>query len=1574
MLINISMDLLNDVPELHIGTVLNFQREGSQLLYRNQPISVLPAVMQRPAYDGIVTEIQPLHAVVSIARFADLHRHSDNSLLDGICKVKDMVKRSVPQGALTDHGVLYGFLEFYKEMRKAGKKPIIGCEVYVENLSHELSRDHLILLAENNEGYHTLLKLVSNSYAHMKGGRPHILLHELRESHNGLIATSACIAGTIAKHIRAGEMEQAETALQTYLDIFGASNFYLEIQRHGIPDEKTVEMVYRRWAKEKGLKVIAATDSHYASRDDKQAHEIALCMQTGKTLLQDHMKFEGTGYHIHTSEEMEELFGDYPEALENTLELAERCQVQIHLGDVNLPRFDIPEPYRTPEEFFSFLCESGFKKRFSGTEKLHDPRYKERYDYEMEMIKKMGFVSYFLIVWDFINFARSHNIYVGPGRGSAAGSLLAYCIGMTDLDPIELNLLFERFLNPERVSWPDVDTDFEHTGREAVIDYIRQKYGADRVCRIITFGTEAARMVIKDVGRVLGYSPAFCGALAKKVPAEPHMTIQKALEDNPDLKNDYENRHDVKKILDFAMKLEGCKRHASQHACFDAETLITTKDGLKRIADVQIGDEVLTHKGRYKPVVKTMITETDEVHKLKFYGAPPVEVTGNHPLLVRKMTPVHVRNENGSRTYIRTFSECSWRSVGCIEPGDWIGMPINKMQKLPVNSEGLPFDNKSFWWIIGRYLGDGWTEIYNRTHTTERRIIICCGYPKDVQDITQKLNEIGYRYRVEKARTTFKIFIEAGNIALYDYLQTLGEYAYGKHLNPDILELPVTYASSLLDGYLSADGYFFKEQNRYFVKSVSKPLIMGIAQLVNKVYHTGTTYSVKSAHIDVIEGRTVYAKEQYEISFLAAPKKKMKSFYEDGYVWVRVKKHEITNEHREMYNLTVLDDSSYVANGIAAHNCGLVIAPDTVSSYLPTALVKDEETGNMDMTSQVIMTEVEELSLLKMDLLGLKNMTVIHESIDAINRKYGTDLDYHDIPLNDRATLKFLSEGHTGGVFQLESPGMTKVVTRMLADIDTLSDEELHQGFERLIAAVALYRPGPMAYIDDYIAGMQNPDDIHYDCPEVQSILQPTYGQIIYQEQVMQIVQKLAGYTLGRADIVRKAMGKKKIDLMEKERKVFIYGNQAAFESGKDANYAPGCIANGIPEQTAEIIWGKMADFAKYAFNRSHAACYAYIAMITAWLSCHYPEEFYAAMLNAFCSSGDKFKNYLCQASRRGLRILPPDVNASHENFFVETDGIRYGLKGLKGMDKYAGKIVNERSRNGAFLSFQDFYKRMRVEKKAFEALLYAGAFDGFHETRRSLFTAFPKFVANAAQESKVIEGQMNLFDGAVNPDDAKYSQIDIEQYPEFDGKMLMQMEHETLGFYLSSHPADAYEKLCRREPRFYSITKLCEDEPFGRVTTVGLIQNLRTIFTRTEEIMYLFTLENRYHTIPCVVFPKEVQANQQALQEGNVVKIHGLFQENDRGKQIVVNTMIHGDAIQASDSQTVIVQIENKAQQIQLLQWAENNKGSFELVILAPDKNNPEQLRQYNTNKKITKDIVSMDYLTRNFISVSIK
>lgn len=767
MLINFPLEL---APDANKGDILTFCTEGENLLFNGTPVAEKGHAMRQSSYQGIVTDLDPFKVTVSVARFADLHRHSDCSLLDGISKISDIAKYSVPQGALTDHGNMYGFLEHYKAMRSHGKKPIIGFEAYVENMDGELKNDHLILLAKNEAGYKNLLKLCSDAFQNMARNHPHVRISELKKHSEGIIATSACISGTIAKLIRANEMEKAEYMLKVYQDIFG-DDFYLEVQRHGIDDEKKVEQVYKQWQEEKGIKVIATTDSHFASKDDAAVHEIALCLQTGKLLSEPHYKFDGSGYHIHSSEEMELKFGDWPEVLENTLELASKCSVELKLGDVNLPKYPIPAPFKDPTEYFEHLCKEGYENRFGGKPEHDDPVYLNRYDYEMQMIKKMGFVSYFIIVWDFINFARSKNIYVGPGRGSAAGSLLAYCIGITDLDPIKLNLFFERFLNPERVSWPDIDTDFEHNRRIEVIEYIKQKYGENNVCHIITFGTMAARMAVKDVGRVLGYPAGFCGSIAKLIPAEPKMTIQKALDESPELKEKYENNTDVKTIIDFAKKIEGCKRHASQHAC------------------------------------------------------------------------------------------------------------------------------------------------------------------------------------------------------------------------------------------------------------------------------------------------------------------------------------------------------------------GLVIAPSTVSDYLPTAMLKDDETGEVDITSQVIMTEVEELSLLKMDMLGLKNMSVIHECDDGISKITGKKTDYHNIPMNDRKVLKFLAEGHTGGVFQLESPGMTRVVTQMLADIDTLPDNELHQGFERMIAAVALYRPGPMAYIDEYIDNMRNPNKIHYDHPMLESILKPTYGIIVFQEQVMQIVQKMAGYTLGRADLVRKAMG-----------------------------------------------------------------------------------------------------------------------------------------------------------------------------------------------------------------------------------------------------------------------------------------------------------------------------------------------------------------------------------------------------------------------------------------------------------------
>ena len=842
-----------------------------------------------------------------VVRFADLHRHSDNSLMDGVIPVGKMVACTEYAGALTDHGNMYGFLEFYKGMKKAGKHPIIGFEAYQESLLGKLDGNHLILLAKNQQGYKNLLKLTSESFNHFHY-KPHVTWEMLKKYHEGVICTSACLGGIVPSALLKNDLSSAEYAIKQFLELFG-EDFYLEIQRHGIKGEAEVNQQLLELGKKYGIPVIATTDSHYLDKEDAYAHEIELCLQTKKTMAEPHFTFTGTGYHVHNSEEMEQLFADIPEVLDNTLRLAEKCEVNLKLKDVNLPHYAIPKEFATPMDYFRHLCETGFQRRFKGKPELTDPRYKERFDYEMAMIEKMGFESYFIIVWDFIDYARRNNIYVGPGRGSAAGSLLAFCMGITDMDPIRFNLIFERFLNPERVSWPDIDTDIEHIGRPKVIEYITKKYGVESVCRIVTFGTQAAKMVIKDVARVLGYPPAWANSLAKLIPEEPKMTINKALDMNPELKSMYQNDPDVAKVINVAKKLEGNKRHASQHACFIAGTQILTQCGEKPIEKVRIGDMVMTHAGRFQKVVDTMVRRTKDLYII-LVNDKQTTVTGNHPLLV---------SNNGERT---------WKQVQDIKP--------------------------------------------------DEDMFVC-------------------------------------------------------YENGQFVECP---------GWISGP--------------------------VPCMWFLG----------------------------------------------------------EKVYNLTVENDSSYIANGIAAHNCGLVIAPGEVDNFLPTSMEKDKKTGERGLTSQVTMTEVEELSLIKMDLLGLKNLTAIHEVIDTVKRTRGIDTIYQDLPLDDRETYRMLAKGMTGGVFQLEGQGMTNdVIVPMLADVNTLPDDRMGECFERLIAAVALYRPGPMDEIPHYIDGMKDISKIHYLTPELESILRPTYGVTVYQEQVIQIVQKLAGYSLGRADVVRKAVG-----------------------------------------------------------------------------------------------------------------------------------------------------------------------------------------------------------------------------------------------------------------------------------------------------------------------------------------------------------------------------------------------------------------------------------------------------------------
>lgn len=1148
-----------------------------------------------------------------VIRFADLHRHSDYSLMDGMTTVPEMVKHTEYAGALTDHGNMYGFLEHYKAMKKAGKKPILGFEAYQESLTGELDGAHLILLAKNFRGYQNLLKLTSEAFDHFYR-KPHVTWAMLEKYHEGVIATSACLGGIIPHALEEGQDDTAEYALKQLLKIFG-EDFYLEIQRHGIRGESLVNQKLIALGAKYGIPVIATTDAHYPTKEDKAAHEIELCAQTKKTMAEPHFAFEGTGYHLHTSEEMEELFSDIPEVLDNTLKLADKCDVELKLGDVNLPYYEIPAGFSTPMDYFRHLCEEGFQNRFAGKPQLTDPVYKERFDYEMAMIEQMGFASYFIIVWDFINFARKNNIYVGPGRGSAAGSLLAYCIGITDMDPIRFNLLFERFLNPERVSWPDIDTDIEHSGRAKVIDYITKKYGAESVCRIVTFGTMAAKMVLKDVARVLGYPTGWANSLAKLVPDDPKMTLVKALDKNPELAARAKNDPDVARVMEVAIKLEGNKRHASQHAC------------------------------------------------------------------------------------------------------------------------------------------------------------------------------------------------------------------------------------------------------------------------------------------------------------------------------------------------------------------GLVISPGKITDYLPTSLEKDKETGERSLTAQVTMTEVEDLSLIKMDLLGLKNLTAIHEVIDTVKRTRSIDTTYEDLPLDDRETYKMLSKGITGGVFQLEGGGMTNnVIIPMFDDIDSLPESRLHECFERLIAAVALYRPGPMDYIPNYLEGMRDTTSIHYLVPELEAILRPTYGVIVYQEQVMQIVQKLAGYSLGRADVVRKGMAKKKRNILDAEKLVFIHGNKEAYESGKDKNYAPGCVANGIPEAIAEEIWAQMDKFASYAFNRSHAACYAWLASITAYMSCHWTAEFYCAMMNAFEDVGDKVKGYMALAVRRGIKILPPDINKSSDRCMVEDGCIRLGFHNLAYLDKFSHLIAKEKTDKGQFEDFQDFYERMtdlgkKPSKNVLESLIFSGAMSSFGLNHHQLVEMIPMLEKDYKQSIPVRQlGQITLF----SPEEMKVKPPEAAEYSD---QFLMEKEKEAIGFYLTRHPVDEFFASGKGEGCM-PITELIAEEPDRyssmQVCTVGLIRGLRTVYTKAKnEEMFLFTAEDRFNEIGCVLFPRNVAANKHRLMNGALVKIVGEYVvDEQRGPQIIVQSVLDANGTSNTELPTVTVTIRNKGEQDELMKFARENPGTAVVQIMAAGK-------LYRTARCIKLTPAAMDFLQSHFIKV---
>jgi len=1107
---------------------------------------------------AFVLNVENEVATVELLYYVEIHRHSGFSLLDGAIPIKKMVEKTESVGALTDHGVMYGILDYYKKMVEANKKPILGCELYVETKDGKKEGNHLIALAKNNIGYKNLMKLSTLGY-HNFYRKPHVSYEMLREYGKGIIGTTACMNGEVSKLILAGKYDEAKETLLKLASFFAPGDFYIEIQRHGINEENILNPQLIRLSKETGIKLVAATDSHYVNPEDSYEHEVLLCIGT-QSLITDEkrMKFSGTGYHLHSSSEVCELFKDIPEAVENSLEIAEKCNVELDLKTLHMPKFEVPAPFKDDCEYFEYLARKGFEERFG--KDFNDETYKERFEFELGIIKKMGFPSYFLIVSDFVNHAKNIGIEVGPGRGSACGSLIAYCLKITEIDPIPYGLLFERFLNVDRISMPDIDLDFDDERREEVIDYVKQKYGDECVSRIITFGTLSARQAIRDVTRVLGFPYAFGDRISKTI-VDPKLTLRQQLEENIDLKNMYEKEPDVKKIIDVAMKIEGLPRNASQHAC------------------------------------------------------------------------------------------------------------------------------------------------------------------------------------------------------------------------------------------------------------------------------------------------------------------------------------------------------------------GVIIAKSPVVDYIPQIMMESDN-GVYEPTTQFNMAECEECGLLKMDFLGLRTMGVINRALKDINKKRRAEgkpeLTYADIPIDDPAVYDFVSKGNTHGVFQLESAGMTSFMKELLQDAGSytkLKTEEERKAFgnelfERVIAGISLYRPGPMDEIPHYIDNMLHPDKIVYELPALKNILNATYGIIVYQEQCMFIVRELAGFSKGQADTIRKSMAKKKTALLNEYKEYFIYGSQEhdKKEPSKALNIE-GCINRGISEEIAKTIWEKMEKFGRYAFNKSHATAYADIAMRTGWLAYYYPVEYMCAMLNSFITKADKIKAYMAVCKKKGIRILPPDVNKSEEKFTVDGDSIRFGLMGIKNMGKAAEDIVQERHKNGKFADLQDFAERMalysRVDRKMLEALIYASACDEFGGTRRAKLEILPNILSAASKNKEQVEsGQMSLFDA---PGMSEYKKVTIPDIEEFEKRFKLEKEREYSGFYVTEHPLDAYAKVTSRKD-VLEINDLLFDESEGAdedavnirkspyenkdVKVCGIMRDVVQRYTKSGNRLITFILEDKSGEIKCTAFSNCIEENEGKFTEGNICYVLIRVKTDDFGTQ----------------------------------------------------------------------------------------
>ena len=1109
--------------------------------------------------------------------FTHLHIHTEYSLLDGSSKIKELTARAKELGmdslAITDHGVMYGVIDFYRAAKEVGIKPILGCEVYVapgsrfdrENTGGEDRYYHLVLLAENDQGYKNLMKIVSKGFVEGFYYKPRVDYEVLETYHEGVIALSACLAGEVQKYLARGMYEEAMRSAQRYEGIFGKNNFFLELQDHGLPEQKMVNQGLLRLSRDTGIELVATNDIHYTFAEDEKAHDILLCIQTGKKVAdEDRMRYAGGQYYCKSEEEMQALFPYAREALENTHKIAERCNVEIEFGVTKLPKYEVPEGFDS-WTYLNHLCREGFKTRYP----KDDGTLSRRLDYELDVIRTMGYVDYFLIVWDFINYARSKDIMVGPGRGSAAGSIVSYTLGITNIDPVRYNLLFERFLNPERVSMPDIDVDFCYERRQEVIDYVVEKYGKDQVVQIVTFGTLAAKGVVRDVGRVLDLPYAMCDSIAKMIPNDLGMTLDKAIAANPDLRKLYNEDAQVKYLIDMSKRLEGLPRHTSMHAA------------------------------------------------------------------------------------------------------------------------------------------------------------------------------------------------------------------------------------------------------------------------------------------------------------------------------------------------------------------GVVIGSRSIDEFVPLSKAADGT-----ITTQFTMTTIEELGLLKMDFLGLRTLTVIQNAVHLAEKDYGISIDIDHIDFDDKRVLESIGTGRTEGVFQLESGGMKSFMKE-------LKPENL----EDIIAGISLYRPGPMDFIPRYLKGKNDKSSITYECPQLEPILSPTYGCIVYQEQVMQIVRDLAGYTMGRSDLVRRAMSKKKTAVMEKERQNFVYGNEA--EGVK------GCIANGIDEKTANHIYDEMIDFAKYAFNKSHAAAYAVVSYQTAYLKYYYPKEFMAALMSSVMENVSKFSEYILNCRRMmNIAVLPPDINEGESGFSVSDGGIRYGLSAIKSVGKpVVDAILEERAKNGKFRTMEDFINRMtqrEVNRRTLENFIKSGALDSLPGTRRQKMAVGPALLENKARERKnAFEGQLSLFDIA-GEEEKKEFEVVFPDVGEYAKEELLAFEKDILGVYISGHPLDDYEALLRKNITATAADFIVDEETEEAVVKDGikaviggLVTGKTVKTTRTGQLMAFITLEDLMGSVEVIVFPRDYENNRDLLTEDEKLFIRGRVSLGDEpvGK-LVCEQVIPFDAV----SRQLWLQFEDmagyQATEAELMELLKSSEGNDQVII----------------------------------------